>query len=48
MKDELKSIPEVVAVSASSRIPGAGRGGGIMFPEGLPEGIRDGIFPTLL
>jgi len=38
VKNELASNPAILSVSASSRVPGAGRGGGIMFPEGLPEG----------
>ncbi len=39
LKEELGKNPDVESVSASSRIPGAGRGGGIMFPEGVPEGV---------
>ncbi len=37
IKAGLLTNPHIEFVSASSRIPGAGRGGGIMFPEGMPE-----------
>ncbi|MEM6632104.1 MAG: ABC transporter permease [Bacteroidota bacterium] len=36
-KDAIKGNPAIKGIAASSRIPGAGKGGGIMFPEGLPK-----------
>ena len=38
IKNELLKHSAVQQVSSSGRIPGFGSGGGVMFPEGLPEG----------
>ena len=37
-KEAIKGNPTISSIAASSRIPGEGSGGGVMFPEGLPEG----------
>ena len=36
-KKALRENPAIQQIAASSRVPGEGRGGGVMFPEGIPE-----------
>ena len=38
MKQAFLDHPSIAQATASSKVPGTGRGGGVMFPEGLPEG----------
>ena len=38
VKSDMLAHSGIRQVTVSSRVPGAGRGGGVMFPEGLPEG----------